>query len=93
VTTLAFEVLDVLPETHAASPHLLFRLRVEESSGQVVHAIALRCQIRIEPQRRPYDLQQQPGAHQRAAGQLTAGPPPGHRVVSRAKAVLTVAAS
>jgi len=46
VTTLAFEVLDVLPETHAASPHLLFRLRVEESSGQVVHAIALRCQIR-----------------------------------------------
>ena len=61
MTTLAFEVLDVLPETHAASPHLLFRLRVEESSGQVVHAIALRCQIRIEPQRRPYDLQEQQG--------------------------------
>jgi hypothetical protein len=61
VTDLAFEVLDVLPQEHAASPHLLFRLRVAESSGEVVHAIALRCQLRIEPQRRPYDAQEQEG--------------------------------
>jgi hypothetical protein len=61
VTELAFEVLDVRPQTHAAAPHLLFRLRLTESSGAVVHAIALHCQLRIEPQRRPYDAQEQAG--------------------------------
>ena len=55
MTDLSFEVVDVAPQQHAASPHLLFRLRVTESSGEVVHAIALRAQLRIEPQRRPYD--------------------------------------
>lgn len=61
MTELAFEVLDVQPQEHAASPHLLFRLRVTESSGEAVHAIALRCQLRIEPQRRPYDPDEQEG--------------------------------
>ena len=28
--------------------------RIEESSDTVIHAIALRCQVRIEPQRRSY---------------------------------------
>jgi len=55
VTDLVFDVLDVAPQQHAAAPHLLFRLRVAETSGAVVHAIALRAQLRIEPQRRPYD--------------------------------------
>ena len=58
---LAVEVLDVRPQEHAAAPHLLFRLRITESSGQVVHALALRCQLRIEPQRRPYDQAEQAG--------------------------------
>lgn len=61
MTALGFEVLDVRPQEHAASPHLLFRLRVTETSGEVVHAIALRCQLRIEPQRRPYGAQEQAG--------------------------------
>jgi len=61
MTDLAFEVLDVLPQEYAASPHLLFRLRIRETSGEVVHAIALRCQLRIEPQRRPYDVGEQQG--------------------------------
>jgi len=61
VTELAFEVIDVLPQQHAAAPHLLFRLRVTETSGAVVHAIALRAQLRIEPQRRPYDAGEQAG--------------------------------
>lgn len=61
MTELAFEVIDVRPQEHAASPHLLFRLRVTESSGAVVHAIALRAQLRIEPQRRPYDAGEQAG--------------------------------
>jgi hypothetical protein len=59
MTDLAFEVLEVVPQQHAAAPHLLFRLRVTENSGAAVHAIALRCQLRIEPQRRPYDRAEQ----------------------------------
>ncbi|HEV7209861.1 MAG TPA: DUF6084 family protein [Mycobacteriales bacterium] len=61
MTSLAFDVLGVSPQEHAAAPHLLFRLKVAETSGEVVHAIALRCQLRIEPQRRPYDAQEQQG--------------------------------
>ncbi len=55
MTALGIEVLDVRPQTHAAAPHLLFRLRITETSGAVVHALALRAQLKIEPQRRPYD--------------------------------------
>lgn len=51
---LSFECLDVVAQPYAASPTLLFRLRVSESSGARVHAIALRAQIRIEPARRRY---------------------------------------
>src|SRR5664280_184913 len=61
MTQLAFEVLDVRAQEYAAAPHLLFRLRVTEGSGDRVHAIALRCQLRIEPQRRPYDSAEQEG--------------------------------
>jgi hypothetical protein len=59
VTELAFEVVEVLAQKHAVSPHLLFRLRITESSGAAVHAMALRCQLRIEPQRRPYTAEEQ----------------------------------
>jgi hypothetical protein len=61
VSELAFTVVDVRPQEHAAAPHLLFRLRITESTGAVVHAVALRCQLRIEPQRRPYDPEEQAG--------------------------------
>jgi hypothetical protein len=54
MTELAFSVLDIQPERYAVAPNLQVKLRIEESGGQPVHAIALRCQIRIEPQRRPY---------------------------------------
>jgi hypothetical protein len=54
VAELSFECLDVVAQLYAASPTLLFRLRVSESSGAPVHAIALRAQIRIEPARRRY---------------------------------------
>ena len=52
---LSFTVVDVVPEPYAAAPHLLARIRVEETTGERVHALALRAQIRIEPQRRRYD--------------------------------------
>jgi hypothetical protein len=50
-----FAVLDVVAEPYAVAPQLTARLRIEETTGQRVHAIALRCQVRIEPQSRRYD--------------------------------------
>jgi len=55
VTDLVFAVGGVRVEPHAATPTLLFGLRIEERSGLPIDALALRCQIRIEPQRRRYD--------------------------------------
>ncbi len=51
---LTFTVLDIQPEKYAVTPNLLIRLRIDETSGQQLHALALRCQLRIEPQRRTY---------------------------------------
>jgi hypothetical protein len=50
---LSFTCLDVQYERYAIAPTLLFRLRVT-AAGQRVRAIALRCQIRIEPAQRGY---------------------------------------
>jgi hypothetical protein len=55
VAELSFDVVSVVPEPYAAVPNLLARIRVEEATGTRVHALALRAQIRIEPQRRRYD--------------------------------------
>lgn len=55
---LTFTCLDVQPERYAAAPTLLFRLRIDEAGGRRVRAIALRCQIRIEPTRRRYNEQE-----------------------------------
>jgi uncharacterized protein DUF6084 len=49
-----FTVLDIAAEPYAVAPQLTARLRIEETGGRQVHAIALRCQVRIEPQRRGY---------------------------------------
>jgi hypothetical protein len=39
---------------YAATPTFGLSLNITESTGVRLHAVALRCQIRIEPQRRPY---------------------------------------
>jgi hypothetical protein len=51
---LAFTVLDVIPEPYAAVPVLTARISVSAPYDEPVHAIALRCQVRIEPLRRGY---------------------------------------
>ena len=61
MTTYAFEVLDVVAEPYAVAPQLTARLRITESAGRRIHAIALRCQVRVEPQRRRYDGTEQLG--------------------------------
>jgi hypothetical protein len=55
VTDLDFRCTGVRPEPFGASPTLLFDLRIEELDHQPVHAVALRCQIRIEPAQRTYE--------------------------------------
>jgi hypothetical protein len=51
---LIFGCTGVTAERYAATPTLTFSLTISERSGVRVHAIALRCQIRIEPHRRRY---------------------------------------
>jgi hypothetical protein len=54
VTDLSFAVLGARAEPYAVVPTLVLRLRISEGTGERIHAIALRCQIQIEPRRRPY---------------------------------------
>jgi hypothetical protein len=54
MSALAFEVVDAAVEPFAAQPTLLLRVRLTETTGTPVHAVALRCQVKIEPQRRHY---------------------------------------
>jgi hypothetical protein len=55
MSELDFAVRDIIVEPYAAAPQLTAKLRVQETTGSVIHAIALRCQIQIEPQRRGYE--------------------------------------
>jgi len=55
MTALTFEIVDASPERFAATPTIVLRLRITGPVDTAVHAIALRVQIRIEPQRRRYE--------------------------------------
>jgi len=54
MSELVFDCVDAVPDRWAAAPTLVFKLRVNETTGEEVHAIALRCQMRIEPLKRRY---------------------------------------
>ena len=54
MSNLVFEVLEAGAEAHAAVPTITLRVGVTDTAGRTVHALILRCQIRIEPQRRRY---------------------------------------
>jgi hypothetical protein len=51
---LGFGIVECRPEPHAVAPTLMAKIRITESSGVHVHAIAVKCQIRVEPHRRRY---------------------------------------
>ncbi|MEE1752100.1 DUF6084 family protein [Streptomyces sp. SP18CS02] len=55
MTELAFTCTGVRADRYAAGPTLVFRLRVTAAGNARVHALALRCQIRIEPSGRGYE--------------------------------------
>ncbi|MGI9018464.1 MAG: DUF6084 family protein [Euzebya sp.] len=59
MSELVFDVVDVTADPYAAGPTLRFIIRVAETSGNPVHALALRVQIRIEPARRRYTPEQE----------------------------------
>jgi hypothetical protein len=61
VTELSFRALEVTADRYAANPQLLARMRAVESTGQTVHALALRAQVMIEPQRRGYSAEEAAG--------------------------------
>ena len=51
---LAFDCLGARPDKFALAPSMSLSLKISETTGQRIDAIALRCQIRIEPARRRY---------------------------------------
>ncbi|WP_369185587.1 DUF6084 family protein [Streptomyces sp. Y1] len=54
MTTISFTCTGVRADPYAAGPTLVFRLRITAPADTRVHALALRCQLRIEPARRRY---------------------------------------
>ncbi len=61
MTDLTFAVVDVAPEPYAATPLLNARVLVTAPGDDPVRAIALRCQVRIEPLRRGYSDEEAAG--------------------------------
>ena len=67
---LSFAVEGAQAVAHAVAPLLNFALRISDTSPietgnepQTIHAVALRCQIRIEPARRRYSPEEQERLH------------------------------
>lgn len=56
---LAFTVTGARPDPHALTPVILAMLRIEAGEGVAVQSIQLRCQVRVEPDRRQYDGREQ----------------------------------
>jgi hypothetical protein len=54
MSELKFSLREIVAEPYAAAPQLTAKLHIEEKTDAVIHAIALRCQVQIEPQRRGY---------------------------------------
>lgn len=59
MSELSFDVLDIAPERFAATPTLTARLRIAELTGEVVHLVALRVQVKIDAHLRRYDAAEQ----------------------------------
>jgi hypothetical protein len=57
---LHFGVLSAEAQRYAVSPLLAFKIRVYNASKEPIHSVALSCQVRIEPARRPYRTEEKP---------------------------------
>lgn len=56
---LSFQVMGARAEPYAAVPTIVFQIRIEEASGERIHAVALRCQVQIQPNRRSHSSAEQ----------------------------------
>ena len=54
MTDITYAVVDVAPQPYAVTPLLMARVGIAAVGDDPVHAIALRCQVRIDPLRRRY---------------------------------------
>jgi hypothetical protein len=61
VTGLSLQVTEIAAEPYAVSPMLTARVAVSAPGDEPVHAIALRCQVRIDPVRRGYSDEEAAG--------------------------------
>jgi hypothetical protein len=61
MTDVTFAVIDIEPEPFAVTPVLNARLGIAAVGDDPIHAIALRCQVRIEPMRRGYSDEEADG--------------------------------
>jgi hypothetical protein len=55
---LVFDCVGARADRFALTPSLTLELRITETTGQRVDAIALRCQVRVEPHRRRYSAEE-----------------------------------
>ena len=55
---LVFDCIGVRADKYAVVPTVSFALRIAETTGRKVDAIALRCQLRIEPAKRRYTAEE-----------------------------------
>lgn len=57
---LNFKVEKAEAQRFAVAPTLMFKLRLTNAAaGEVIHSVALRCQIQIDVTRRPYDAEEE----------------------------------
>ena len=63
MTDLVFDVVEAVADRFAVVPSLTLKLRITDVDGGRIDAIALRCQIRIEPQQRRYSAEEAERLH------------------------------
>jgi hypothetical protein len=57
---LSFQIETAEPQRFTVAPTLLFKLRITNAvAGEVVHSVALRCQIQLEVSKRKYSAEDQ----------------------------------
>src|ERR1700747_2986109 len=57
---LSFQIEKAEPQRFTVAPTLLFKLRISNSvPGEIIHSVALRCQIQLEVARRQYSPEHQ----------------------------------
>ena len=54
MSPLEFQILGARAEPYAAVPTLLFRVGLKDVADRRIHAVALRCQVQIETQKRQH---------------------------------------